>query len=368
VADQSNPKVSSGMLAIRIMVGLLLVSLGCQLLGWIISLVPRANAEVIVDGPVTVRRLPLEVAVKYLDNHDWQQDKKYGSAYTHWAFIDRTQFDTVLAQGRSNNGLYVFQIQKIETELTLPITMWLPYGVSAKLHEHEDGHCTICRDVYGTASKVALSCAKNMIARSVSVRAPSLDDARVRLNRDLSAEFSSCYTKNTDDVAQEISVIYDRITNHGINGVATTDGVVQATKEYWQGQHGGSPAPNDKAGSRVEKRPTSNDKADSRVEKALTSNDKADSSEDRPLTSNDKASSRGAKPAASKDKPSSRAAKPAASGDIAGSRAENSDTNGANAGSRSEKTATTKANPSSRLDKSVSNEDHPSSPEDKTKQ
>jgi len=178
--------------------------------------------------------MPLETTVTYLDNRDWPQDKKYGSAYTHWSFIDRTQFDSLLDKEHSKNGLFVFRIETIKTDLTLPITMWLPFGVSSKLHVHEDGHCTICRDVYANASHVAVDCAKKLLGKTYSVRADSLDDAQIKLNRETTAEFSSCYTKRTDAVAQDISVIYDKLTNHGMNDISTADGIKQATEQYWQ--------------------------------------------------------------------------------------------------------------------------------------
>jgi hypothetical protein len=240
VADAGDPKVSSGTKALRLLIGAAVLSLGFQSWQWLSRSLPQRDVEVVVDGPITVRRLPLDVAVKYLDSRDWPQDKKFGAAYTHWSFIDRTQFESVLDKQRSKDGLFVFRIAAIKTELTLPITMWLPYGVSAKLHEHEDGHCTICRDLYANASHMAVDCAKKMIGKVYRVRAGSLEDAQVKLNRETTGEFSSCYTKHSDDVAQDISVIYDKITNHGMNNVGTADGIRQATEQYGQ-KHDSAP-------------------------------------------------------------------------------------------------------------------------------
>ncbi len=241
MADAGDPKVSSGIKALRLLVGAAVLSLGFQAWQWLSRSLPQRDVEVVVDGPVTVRRVPLDVSVKYLDSRDWPQDKKFGAAYTHWSFIDRTQFDSVLDKEQSKDGLFVFRIEAIKTELTLPITMWLPYGVSAKLHEHEDGHCTICRDVYTNAAHVAVDCAKKMIGKIYRVHAGLLEDAQIKLNRETTGEFSSCYTKHSDDVAQDISVIYDKITNHGMNNVGTADGIKQATEQY---MHQRQSAPN----------------------------------------------------------------------------------------------------------------------------
>lgn len=191
-------------------------------------LVPAAGSDTEVDGPVTVKRLAPGIAEHYLDGGDWQLKRQLGSAFTHWSYICKSDFKFDASD--RGHGQFVLHPTSAQVELSLPITLWLPFGVDQKLHQHELGHCEICKRVYTHASHLVARDCKRLMAKDITIEAKNAAEAMDQASHDLHVRLALQYQKETDAVAHTISDRYDLITNHGMNKVSSEDGIEQAMK------------------------------------------------------------------------------------------------------------------------------------------
>jgi hypothetical protein len=217
--------------AFKFMVVAVLATVGFKLILGIWDLIPHGNTRVLTDGGATIRQEPLELTVKYLGPGDWNINRKFGEAFTHWSYIAKTDFDLALVQESPPHN-YLLQIRKVNVDLSLPVTMWLPYGVSDKLHKHEDGHWRICQRVYDDAAKEGLKYAKSMVGKSFMQIRPNVDDAKVNAAHQAHVQFESQYRRQSEDVANKISQLYDDITHHGLNEITPEQGITMAINKY----------------------------------------------------------------------------------------------------------------------------------------
>jgi len=221
-------KQSRGELVIKLGVAAVILTLAYEAYGSFSHFLPQPGAQVLRQGNVTVRRQPLTVSERYLEGADWQQTLRAGTAYTHWSFICKSDFDLQESAAKSKEGVYYFVIRGVTVNLELPVTIWLPFGIAARLREHEDGHRQICAKIYANADKIAAECATSLIGQEILARGPSPSEAREAAVREARSRLSRAYAKQTEDLSVELSDFYDKITNHGTNDVTASSGVEQA--------------------------------------------------------------------------------------------------------------------------------------------
>jgi hypothetical protein len=190
------------------------------------------SAETVNDGAVTVRRQQPTLTKKYLQGADWQRLSAQCSAYTHWSYMCRADFDLKVTPVPGKRNLFSVACAGARVDLSLPITMWLPFGVASPLMEHEDGHRQLCELVYSTAAPVAVRCAKDLIAQPLSISAGSASAAQGVARQKVNANLATAYRRETEDIARPLSELLDKITVHGTNGMKTQDGLDQAIQQF----------------------------------------------------------------------------------------------------------------------------------------
>jgi hypothetical protein len=195
-------------------------------------LVPKIGVETLHADAVVVRKEPSSVSEKYLEGPDWQLNRKFGKAFTHWSFICRPVFDLQPVTDATNikldPGKFAFVVRGVDVDLSLPVTMWLPFGVSASLREHENGHLKVCDRIYKDASTTAANIAHGFLGQRIEVFAPSRGAAQAQAAQELRVRFSKAYASQTQLMADKVNTYYDVITNHGLNSVSSADGIMQA--------------------------------------------------------------------------------------------------------------------------------------------
>jgi len=183
-------------------------------------------------GPVSVQATPPNIQVKYLDDIYWKQRTKFGRAYTDWSFacpaVVKVKELTDLRKANS----YVFEVTNVDIVLALNMTQSLPDGVKDALRKHEETHCQMSSDVYKEAPQAATEIATAMIGKKVSVTASDPDTARRMASLEARTQITSEYKKRVAFKADALGVIFDRITNHGMNGVTNADGSKRSFEEY----------------------------------------------------------------------------------------------------------------------------------------
>jgi len=221
-------KQLKGDLFIIVGIAAIVGSIGYESYSFFSRITPQAGVQIVRQSDVSVFKKPLTVSPKYLQGADWQQDPKAGTAYTHWSFICKSEFVMQLDQTKSKDGAYCFVLRAATVDLELPITVWLPFGISTKLREHEDGHRQICARIYADADKIALDCATKLVGHEFVERAPTIPEAELLAAQQARVMLSTSYAERTEAVSLAVSDLYDKITNHGMNSITTSSGVDQA--------------------------------------------------------------------------------------------------------------------------------------------
>ncbi len=187
------------------------------------------------DGSVSVSVEPATTEVKYLDGIYWPQGKACGRAYTYWTFMCRPDFQLKPLPALSKPGTWVFEVTGVSMKVALPLRTWLPFDCKDKLRAHEAGHIKMCEVIYKKADSVARQCATEMMGRHIEVSGHNTatsakDGAMIEATRTLDA----AYREKMEAEADGAGVIYDRITNHGMNEVPEEKAMKEAFEEYYK--------------------------------------------------------------------------------------------------------------------------------------
>ncbi len=186
------------------------------------------------DGTIAITVEQPTTEVKYLDGIYWPQGKACGRAYTYWTFMCRPEFHFKPLPELGKPGLYVYEVTAVSMKLALPLRTWLPYGVQNKLRLHEEGHIKMCEEIYKKADSLARQCASEMMGRHIQVQSTdaktALEGAYTEATRTLDAD----YRNKINSIADGAGVIYDRITNHGMNDVIEAKAIKDSFEEYYK--------------------------------------------------------------------------------------------------------------------------------------
>ena len=180
---------------------------------------------------VAVRADSPHTTVRYLDDIEWRQRTEFGRAYSDWTFLctSNFKFDKPIKE----DGNYVFVVEAVDVKLGLELVETLPIGVKDPLRKHEDMHCQMTAECYKDAEQTATKIAKEMIGKRFVVSSAADETAAEKAALlDARRAFAGNYKEQTSMVADKLAVIFDRVTNHGLNGVSNADGRQKSLDEY----------------------------------------------------------------------------------------------------------------------------------------
>jgi hypothetical protein len=172
---------------------------------------------------------------KYLDDIEWKQRTEFGRAFSNWAFLSNTHFNLNKIDEKREGGRHIFQfeITGANIKLGLECTETLPIGVKDPLRKHEDMHCQMTTECYQAAPDTAKKIAQEMVGQKITIS--EVDDQRSAeklAQLECKRRFSLEYRVTTQTKADRLADIFDRITNHGLNGVSNEDGRQRSFDEY----------------------------------------------------------------------------------------------------------------------------------------
>jgi hypothetical protein len=116
--------------------------------------------------------------------------------------------------------------------LTLSTTTWLPNSASEKLREHEEGHVQIYKAIYEKrADASAKRAAEALIGQVFQGIGPDTQTAKNEIQHKVTQALCSQFHQQTRDIAMQADAKYDRMTDHGRNGVRTADAVRETIEQ-----------------------------------------------------------------------------------------------------------------------------------------
>lgn len=137
------------------------------------------------------------------------------------------QFDVFMRNDVAKHCWIVFRVTKVDTKISLPITMWQPASASERLKAYEDGHKRIAEIVYSTAGDVAQESAHAAIGHIFMGEGDTSEGAEQQALAKANNFVCESYRSKTFNIASEVSKIYDQLTNQ----VVASSGVEQAVQE-----------------------------------------------------------------------------------------------------------------------------------------
>jgi hypothetical protein len=120
-------------------------------------------------------------------------------------------------------------ITKVDVALQLEVTIWVPFGVSEHVMEHENGHRQISEHYYETADQLAARIAAPYIGKRMEIAGDDLHAEFSKLLQEMGAEITAEYDNELR--SREAQLRYDAITDHSRNDVAADEAVHQAIQE-----------------------------------------------------------------------------------------------------------------------------------------
>jgi hypothetical protein len=119
-------------------------------------------------------------------------------------------------------------ITHVKMTLQLNVTIWLPTEVSQHVIEHEDGHRQISEYYYQTADKLAAQIAASYMGRQIDITGTDQAAESSKALQQMATEITDEYSKQLNP--EPTQLLYDSITNHGVNEIVAKEAVVHAIK------------------------------------------------------------------------------------------------------------------------------------------
>lgn len=181
-----------------------------------------SNAE----APVKIIQKPFYVA-----KGSFIEKQNSSKGLTEWFFHCYPEFKYETIKDPLEPKNVTLTIKKVTLTISCPVTVRVG-NLSKATAEHEDGHVQIVKQVYATADAPARTACQKAIGKQFkgtgSNTVAATEDALDRAGQEICKE----YTDNTTRVVNEISSIYDEITQHGNAKVPVDKAIQQATKKY----------------------------------------------------------------------------------------------------------------------------------------
>lgn len=167
---------------------------------------------------VTVTKLPARIDKQYFDKGVRQEalpvpvHNQYANTNWHFHFRPRFEFDIVARQMKGNEIWVTIKPTSASVEVSLPIVIYLPEGVSEEVLHHELGHVKICEKLYGNSESVARNALSSVIEKTFEGKGKTLKDAcQMALDR-ASQSAGTAYRSQTVDVVNAVSANYDYLS------------------------------------------------------------------------------------------------------------------------------------------------------------
>ena len=119
-------------------------------------------------------------------------------------------------------------VTRVKVTLQLDITIWLPAQVSQHVIEHEEGHRQISEYYYQTADKVAERIAATYMGKQIEIAGADLNVESSKALQQMATEITDEYNKELNP--EPTQLLYDSITNHGVNDVVSKDAAAYAIR------------------------------------------------------------------------------------------------------------------------------------------
>lgn len=120
-------------------------------------------------------------------------------------------------------------ITRVKVTLQLNITIWLPAQSSQHVIEHEDGHRQISEYYYQTADGVAERIAATHMGKQIDISGTNQDAESSKALQQIATEITEEYDKELNP--EPTQLLYDSITNHGVNDVVSKDAAASAIRD-----------------------------------------------------------------------------------------------------------------------------------------
>jgi len=119
-------------------------------------------------------------------------------------------------------------VTQINMNLKLNITIWVPFDVTQRVTEHEEGHRQISEYYYLTADKLAARIASDYMGKQVEITGSDLNGESMKMLQQLGSEITEEYEKELNPNPTQL--LYDSITDHSRNGADAQEAVDHALK------------------------------------------------------------------------------------------------------------------------------------------
>lgn len=119
-------------------------------------------------------------------------------------------------------------ITRIKVTLQLNITIWLPPQSSPHVIEHEDGHRQISEYYYQAADKVAEWIAAGYMGKKIDIAGADQAAESNKALEEIATEITDEYNKELNP--EPTQLLYDSITNHGVNDTVAKDAAAYAIR------------------------------------------------------------------------------------------------------------------------------------------
>lgn len=199
-----------------------------------LSAVSAASARMKRD--TVVQKIPPAVELKFFDPAHLPTPapplKAGREAETDCQFKcdNNFDFDVFMRNNVAKPCWVVFRVTKVDTKISLPITMWLPDGASGQLKAFEEGHRRIAEMVYSKADDVAQESAHAAIGNLYMGEGATPEAAEQAALAKANKFVCESYRSKTFNIACEVSKVYDQLTNCAVE----PDGVEQAVQEAFE--------------------------------------------------------------------------------------------------------------------------------------
>ena len=122
----------------------------------------------------------------------------------------------------------IVTVTRVKVTLQLNITIWLPAQSSQHVIEHEDGHRQISEYYYQTADKVAERIAAAYMGKQIDIAGADQAAESNKALQEIATEITDEYNKELNP--EPTQLLYDSITNHGVNDVVSKDAAASAIR------------------------------------------------------------------------------------------------------------------------------------------
>jgi hypothetical protein len=119
-------------------------------------------------------------------------------------------------------------VTRIRVTLQLNITIWLPAQSSQHVIDHEDGHREISEYYYQTADKVAERIAAAYMGKQIDIAGTDPNAESSKALEQMATEITDEYNKELNH--EPTQLLYDSITNHGVNDIVSKDAAASAIR------------------------------------------------------------------------------------------------------------------------------------------